>query len=73
MKFKEFGNWCHNRAADGCWDMLTAMACLDLYAKTKKIPFWKREREWRRRYEKRVMDEIVKPIEDKMKELSASK
>lgn len=27
MKFKEFVNWCNERACDGCWGTLTAINC----------------------------------------------
>ena len=30
MKFKEFAKWCNERACDGCWGMLEAMACIDI-------------------------------------------
>ena len=30
MKFKEFTNWCNERACDGCWGMLEAIACINL-------------------------------------------
>lgn len=30
MKFKEFVNWCNERACDGCWGMLEAIACINL-------------------------------------------
>lgn len=32
MKFKEFVNWCNERACDGCWGMLEAIACINLRA-----------------------------------------
>ena len=48
--------------------MLTAMVCIDLMEKMRKVPFWKRERVWKEKYEKQVMDEIVNPVEEKMKE-----
>ena len=73
MKFKEFEAWCNERACDGCWGMITAMACIYLVGKMRKIPFWKREKEWRNHYEQQVLDEIVNPIEEKMKELGVSK
>lgn len=44
MKFKEFENWCNERACDGCWGMLTAMVCIDLIGKVKKAPFWKKRK-----------------------------
>lgn len=73
MKFKEFDAWCNQRACDGCWGMLTAMVCIDLLEKMRKVTFWKREKIWKEKYEKQVMDEIVNPIEEKMKELGVSK
>lgn len=49
MKFKEFTNWCNERACDGCWGMLEAMACIDLIGEVKKVPFWKREKNLERK------------------------
>nr|DAQ02035.1 MAG TPA: hypothetical protein [Caudoviricetes sp.] len=39
MSFKEFVRWCNERACDGCWGMLTAMACIDLIQQVRKNPF----------------------------------
>lgn len=36
MKFKEFTNWCNERACDGCWGMLEAMACINLMDEIRK-------------------------------------
>ena len=47
MKFKEFENWCNERACDGRWGMLTVMVCIDLIGKVIKVPFWKREKFWK--------------------------
>lgn len=69
MTFKQFKQWCNERACDGCWGMITAMACIDLIQRLNKIPFWKREKEWKNNYEKQVLEEIVTPIENKMREL----
>lgn len=65
MTFKQFVSWCNQRASDGCWSMLTAMVCIDLIEKIRKIRFYKREKYWRENYEKQVIDEIVNPIEQK--------
>ena len=73
MKYKKFVAWCNQRACDGCWGMLTAMACIDLIEKMRKVPFWKREKVWKEKYEKQVTDEIVNPIGEKMKELGVKK
>lgn len=69
MTFKEFDIWCNQRACDGCWGMLTAMVCIDLIGKMRKIPFWRREKVWREKYEQQVMEEIVNPINKRIWEL----
>ena len=69
MKFKEFENWCNERACDGRWGMLTAMVCIDLIGKVKKVPFWKREKIWKENYEQQVLEEIINPIEKKLEEM----
>lgn len=69
MKFKEFVNWCNERACDGCWGTLTAMACIDLIGKVKKVPFWKREKIWKENYEQQALEEIINPIEKKLEEM----
>lgn len=61
--------WCNERACDGCWGMIEAMACIDLMQTIRNQPFWKREKLWRQEYEKRVLDEIVNPINSKIDEL----
>lgn len=30
MKFKEFSNWCNERASDGCWGLKEAMYCIGI-------------------------------------------
>jgi hypothetical protein len=47
MTYKEFEKWCNDRASDGCWNMLTAMTCIDLINEIKKVPYWKREKAWK--------------------------
>lgn len=69
MTFKQFDAWCNERACDGCWGMFTAMVCIDLIGTMRKVPFWKREKVWREKYEKQVLDEIVNPIEEKIREV----
>lgn len=66
MKFKEFVQWCNNRASDGCWGMNTAIICIDIVQTLKKIPFWKREKIWREQYENQIVSEIVNPINKKL-------
>lgn len=69
MKFKEFVNWCNERACDGCWGMLVAIACINLINEIMKIQFWKREKIWKENYERQVLEEIINPIEKKLEEM----
>ena len=69
MKFKEFVNLCNERACDGCWGMLEAMACIDLMNEIRKIQFWKREKIWKENYEQQVLEEIINPIKKKLEEI----
>ena len=71
MSFKEFRAWCNDRACDGCWNMLTAMTCIELLEKIQRVPFWKREKTWQHEYKNQVLKEIINPIEAKIKELKA--
>lgn len=52
MKFKEFKNWCNNRATDGCWSLAQAKYCIDLIELIQAYPFWKREKVWKKYEEK---------------------
>lgn len=63
MTFKEFESWCNDRAADGCWGIVTAITCIELVDRLRKVPFWKREKVWREQYENQVINGIVIPID----------
>lgn len=69
MKYKEFRAWCNQRAADGCWGMMTAMFCTHILKEVNEIPFWKREKVWKEKYEEEIMRDVVEPIEKKIKEV----
>lgn len=69
MKYKDFCTWCNQRAADGCWGMQTAMFCVWVVDEVSKIPFWKREKIWKEKYEEEIMRDVVEPIEKKIKEV----
>lgn len=63
MKFREFIRWCNERASDGCWGMLEAITCISIMQEVREQHFWKREKYWKEKYEKTVLNEIVDPIE----------
>lgn len=68
MKFKEFVDWCYERAADGCWDMIESIVCISIVNEIRKEKFWRREKVWKEKYEEDILNKIVHPIEEKMKE-----
>ena len=66
MTFKEFSGWCNKRACDGCWDMSTAICCIEICRKINDLPFWKRGKAWgkvRDYVEKEIVQVIEKKIE----------
>lgn len=66
MSFKEFKKWCNDRACDGCWGFLDALVCIDIIREIDRLPFWKREKVWKEK-ELQVLDEIVNPINEKIR------
>ena len=50
MKYKEFVDWCNQRACDGCWSMKTATYCIGVCETINAEHFWKREKIWREQY-----------------------
>lgn len=73
MKFKEFKKWCNNRAADGCWSFNIAMVCIRIVEEVHQQPFWKREKFWKEKYEKDVVEQIVEPLDEKRYECLGGK
>lgn len=68
MKYREFLNWCNQRACDGCWSFGTATFCINLINKIKKKPFWKREKYWKE-HEEFVVKNVVNVINKKIQDL----
>ena len=69
MRFKEFANWCNDRACDGYWGMDTAIFCMNVMRQVNEYPFWDREKEWRKlNIEHKIEDNVVTPINYKIAE-----
>lgn len=68
MTFKEFDDWCNERACDGYWSMGTALTCVRIIREVYKIPFWKRKRVWNEEY-REIAEEIVKVINEEIKQI----
>ena len=71
MTFKEFREWCNDRACDGCWGMNAATICIGVISEINDKPFWKRKKAWKK-IEKAVIPFIVEPINKKIEEIRNS-
>ena len=72
MTFRQFKQWCNERACDGCWGMNDAMFCIELIKTMQKIPFWKRIKVWKK-IETQVLCSVVTPINQKIQEVIGAK
>ena len=70
MTFKQFKRWCSDRACDGCWGYEEALFCCELIRDMMKIPWWKREKVWKK-IEIQVLASIVTPTNQKRQEMAA--
>jgi hypothetical protein len=57
MTYKQFKQWCNERASDGCWGFREATSCIEILSNLKKLPFWKRKKMW-----DVIGDEVVRVI-----------
>ena len=64
MKYKEFVQWCNQRACDGCWGTEEAIVCIEVMGDIQKEPFWRREKVWRKKFEVFIVDTIVCPTNE---------
>lgn len=68
MKYKEFVDWCNERACDGCWDIETAILCGRAIDLISSVPFWKRKKIWKKLKDKAAI--IVSVINIQIKEMT---
>ena len=59
MKFKEFSEWCNERACDGCWDMCTADQCSSICQEIYSYPIRKREKEFQKYVKETNLIEVI--------------
>lgn len=62
MTFKQFQQWCNDRACDGCWGYNEALICIHAVRDVRQHPFWKREKVWQKYHKDFVVGRIVEPI-----------
>ena len=72
MTFKQFKQWCNERACDGCWGSHDALYCINLVQKMMEIPWWKRNKTWKK-IEPKVLYAVVTPINKKIQEVMGAR
>lgn len=66
MKYRQFVDWCNQRACDGRWSYDTAVFCIKIVDCINSLPFWKRKRAWRE-IRDAVTRDVVSVIDEKIK------
>lgn len=59
MKYKEFNDWCNQRAADGCWGLKEAVTCIEACSIFSNMSRWKREKAWKEYEHRGLLEQIV--------------
>lgn len=70
MTYKDFAQWCNERACDGCWGLETALRCINIINLMQSTPFWKRKKKWQE-YEQQIVTLFVNPTNEKIHEYFA--
>lgn len=66
MTFKQFLEFCNERACDGCWGIDQAMTCIGVIEDVLRRLPWCREKYWRDNYEATVGSKLVESIKERM-------
>ena len=69
MTFKEFVDWCNERACDGCWGMGAAIECINVITEVRKQPFWRRDKKWQEINKEYNFELLVNSIDQRIKEV----
>ena len=68
MTFKQFKQWCNDRACDGRWGFDEAIFCAELLDNMNRIPWWQRKKTWEK-IEAKVLYAVVNPTNQKIQEV----
>lgn len=70
MTFKDFFAWCNEKVCAGAefWNLREVTVVVDIVEDVRKRLPWRREKYWKKRYESRVMQQIVIPINKRIEE-----
>lgn len=68
MTWREFQQWCNERACDGCWGYTEAKICIDVITRIRKLPFWHRKKAWKK-VEQLMLNKIIIPTNQKIEEV----
>ena len=73
LSFKEFQDWCNQRACDGRWGFAEAVVCCDIMKQVNSVPkyrFKKRKQMWEEL--EPTANEILTKTNEKIKEVDNS-
>ena len=65
MKFKEFDEWCNERARDGLWGAIVAIQCSSIYNEIYSKPVREREKEFQKYVNETNLVEIINRINER--------
>ena len=68
MTYKQYRNWCTERAMDCCWGFQEAKLCLEILGDIDSLPFWKRNKVWKK-IEHKMLYAVIEPTNRKIQEI----
>ena len=68
VSFRQFVQWCNERACDGCWGIGTAAICIGVMEDVKARPRREQNKFWLENFEEEVRTQVIEPINAKIKE-----
>lgn len=70
MTYKQFVQWCNERACDGRWGFITVIQCINALKEVNQSPWWKREKVWQKvNMEHRIVENYVQPTNRRIEEV----
>ena len=69
MRYREFLNWCNDRASDGCWGNKEAITCIQVIKVINTFPFFIRDKVWKTYHMDYMEQNIINPTNKKIQEV----
>jgi len=69
MKYKEFKNWFNEMSCYCFLNLDQTLFCIDVIKYIDSYWFWQREKVWKEEYEFLTYINVIKPVEDELKNI----